>query len=280
MRTRAAVRQEVGRNTSGVGSAGRAVLATFTTVLLLVLLAPMLVLIAMSFSGADYVIFPPPSFDLKWYVSFFTTHDFVDAFLTSLQVALIAAVGATLLGIPATYVLVRRYFPGKRILEALFLSPLIVPQIIVGVGLLQLYTLWGVTSSTAGLIAAHIVAVLPYVTRTVGGALSTISPRVEEAAADLGANRLQILILVVAPMIKGGVLAGALFALIMSWINVEISIFLSATGSYTLPVLLYNYMEYSMTPIVIVAASMSIFVAVVLVLIIDRCIGLHSAMRL
>jgi putative spermidine/putrescine transport system permease protein len=277
MRTLAAARQS---NSAGVGPTGRVALAAFTTLMLLALLAPMAVLIVMSFSGADFVVFPPPSFGLKWYVRFFTTHDFVGAFLTSLQVALAAAAIATLLGIPAAYVLVRRYFPGKAILEAVFLSPLIVPQIIVGVGLLQLYTIWGAGSTTAGLIAAHVVAVLPYVTRTVGAALSTVSLRVEEAAADLGANKIEILTLVVAPMIKGGVLAGALFALIMSWINVEISIFLSATGSYTLPVLLYNYMEYSMTPIVIVASSMSIFVAVVVVLIIDRCIGLHSAMRL
>jgi putative spermidine/putrescine transport system permease protein len=131
-----------------------------------------------------------------------------------------------------------------------------------------------------GLIMAHIVAVLPYVIRTVGAALSTVHRNVEEAAADLGANQLEVLALVVVPMIKGGVLAGALFALIMSWINVEISIFITTTGTYTLPVLLYNYMEYSLTPVVVVAASVSILVAVALVAIIDRFIGLSSAMRL
>jgi putative spermidine/putrescine transport system permease protein len=82
------------------------------------------------------------------------------------------------------------------------------------------------------------------------------------------------------PVIKGGVLSGALFAMIMSWINVEVSIFLSATGTYTLPVLVYNYTEYSLTPLVIVAAALSMVVSALLVLIIDRCIGLSSAMRL
>ena len=175
--------------------------------------------------------------------------------------------------------LVRRRFLGRGLLAAIFLSPLMVPQIIVGVGLLQLYSLWGVSNTLFGLIAAHTVIVLPYVVRTVGAALTTVSPRIEEAAADLGANQVEVLVLVVVPSIKGGVLAAALFAMIMSWINVEVSIFLSATGTYTLPVLVYNYMEYSLTPIVIVAAAVSIFVSTLLVLLIDRCVGLQSAMR-
>jgi putative spermidine/putrescine transport system permease protein len=177
-------------------------------------------------------------------------------------------------------VLARYRFPGRAGLSAVFLSPLMIPQIIVGVGLLQLYTAIWTPNSVPGLVMAHIVAVLPYVIRTVGAALSTIDRNVEEAAADLGANQVEVLALVVAPMIKGGVLAGALFALIMSWINVEISIFLSTTGTYTLPVLLYNYMEYSLTPVVVVAAAVSILVAIALVAIIDRFIGLSSAMRL
>jgi putative spermidine/putrescine transport system permease protein len=206
--------------------------------------------------------------------------DFLSALWTSFEVAVAASLIATLIGLPAAYVLVRRRFPGRRALAAVFLSPLMVPQIIVGVGLLQLYTALGGANSLTGLVMAHVVAVLPYVIRTVGAALSTTNVSIEEAAADLGANQLEVLAFVVVPMIKGGVLAAALFALIMSWINVEISIFLTTTGSYTLPVLLYNYMEYSLTPVVVVAGSVSIVVAVALVAVIDRFIGLSSAMRL
>lgn len=267
-------------NTSGIGRTGQIVLGAISAVILLALMAPMIVLVVMSFSSGEYVVFPPTAFDLRWYYKFFTMSDFLAALLTSFEVAIAASIGATLLGFPAAYVLVRRRFPGRAALNAVFLSPLMVPQIIVGVGLLQLYTAMGAANSVPGLIMAHIVAVLPYVIKTVGAALSTANRNVEEAAADLGANQLEVLALVVVPMIKGGVLAGALFALIMSWINVEISIFLSTTGTYTLPVLLYNYMEYSLTPIVVVASSVSIGVAIVLVAVIDRFIGLGSAMRL
>lgn len=267
-------------NTSGIERTGCIALGTISALILLALLVPMLVLIVMSFSSADFVVFPPTGFALKWYAKFLTMNDFISAFVTSFEVAIAASIGASLLGLPAAYVLERYRFPGRGALAAIFLSPLMVPQIIVGVGLLQLYTAFGAANSVPGLVMAHIVAVLPYVIRTIGAALSTVNRNVEEAAADLGANQLEVLALVVAPMIKGGVLAGALFALIMSWINVEISIFLSTTGSYTLPVLLYNYMEYSLTPIVVVAAAVSILVAIVLVAVIDRFIGLSSAMRL
>jgi len=267
-------------NTSGIGRPGQIAIGTVSIVILSALLAPMIVLLVMSFSSADFVIFPPPGFSLKWYEKFFHMNDFLGAFMTSFEVAIAAAIGATLLGVPAAYALVRYRFPGRGVLRAIFLSPLMFPQIIVGVGLLQLYTWLGSANTVLGLIMAHIVAVLPYVIRTVGAALSTVHRNVEEAAADLGANQLEVLALVVVPMIKGGVLAGALFALIMSWINVEISIFITTTGTYTLPVLLYNYMEYSLTPVVVVAASVSILVAVALVAIIDRFIGLSSAMRL
>jgi len=267
-------------NTAGIGRTGQIAVGTVSIVILFALLAPMLVLLVMSFSSADFVIFPPPGFSLKWYEKFFQMSDFLGAFLTSFEVAIAASLGATLLGVPAAYALLRYRFPGRGVLRAIFVSPLMFPQIIVGVGLLQLYTWLGAANTVLGLIMAHIVAVLPYVIRTVGAALSTVDRNVEEAAADLGANQVEVLALVVVPMIKGGVLAGALFALIMSWINVEISIFISTTGTYTLPVLLYNYMEYSLTPVVVVAASVSILVAITLVAVIDRFIGLSSAMRL
>jgi putative spermidine/putrescine transport system permease protein len=195
-------------------------------------------------------------------------------------VAALAALCATILGLPASFVLVRKRFPGWTLLWQLLLSPLILPQIVLGLALLQMFSLFGLSTSFLGLMIAHTVAVVPYVVRTTSAALLNIDPRIEEAAADLGAGQLTRITLVVAPMIKGGVLAGALFAFIMSWINVEISIFLSETGTYTLPVLLYNFLEYSITTVVIVAAAMGIYVAVALVLLIDRFIGIDTAAKL
>ena len=154
------------------------------------------------------------------------------------------------------------------------------PQIILGVALLQVFTAMGVATSFTGLLLAHTVAVVPYVVRTVWASLVGIDPNIEEAAADLGASRLQVLTLVVAPVIKGGLLAGALFAFIMSWVNVEISILLSVTGGYTLPVMLFNFIEYSITTVVVAAASIAIYIALLLVLLVDWIVGIDSASKL
>ena len=265
---------------AGLGNLGTRLIALVAWIVLLGLLAPLVVLVGASFSEVDYVQFPPRGFSLRWYAAFFRDGVFTSALLLSTPVAFAAAALATVLGFPAAYVLVRKNFPGRPLAWSLFLSPLLVPQIILGVALLQLFSALGFATSFGGLLIAHVVAVMPYVIRTVGAALVSIDPRVEEAAADLGANRLQVMGLVVAPMVKGGLLAGALFAFIMSWVNVEISIFLSVTGGYTLPVVLFNYMEYSMTTVVVAAASIAIYVALALVVLIDRIVGIHTASKL
>lgn len=263
-----------------VGPQGRLSLRLFSYVMFVILLAPLIILIAASFAKQSYVEFPPTSFSVAGYIAFFTDSVFMRALLLSGEIALTSAIFATLIGFLAAYILVRKDFPGRGFLWGFLLSPLILPQIIFGVALLQFYTLLGFANTYVGLVIGHIVSVIPYVIRTVGASLLTVDPKIEEAAADLGASQLEILALVVAPVVRGGALAGALFAFIMSWVNVEISIFISATGTYTLPVVLYNYMEYSITTAVLAAASIGIYVAILLVLVIDRVVGIHTAAKM
>jgi putative spermidine/putrescine transport system permease protein len=277
-----ALAQGLGRSgrRAGIGRLGLWLVRLVAWAVLATLIAPLAVLIAASFSPGDYVHFPPQGFSLIWYVRFFADPIFLNSLILSAEIAVAAAILATIIGFPAAYILVRRRFPGRGLAQSIFLAPLLVPQIIMGVALLQFLSWFGIATSYFGLLIAHVVAVVPYVIRTVGAALLGIDPRVEEAAADLGATRLQMLMLIVAPMIKGGLLAGALFAFIMSWVNVEISIFLSVTGGYTLPVVLFNFMEYSITTVILAAASIAIYVAILLVLLIDRVVGIHTASKL
>lgn len=273
---------EMRRNTArkaGVTRSGVVLIRVVAWMVLAVLLAPLVVLVGASFSSLDYVSFPPKGFSLQWYAKFFGDPAFVNSLILSAEIAATASILATALGFPAAYVLVRKRFPGRKLAWTLLLSPLLVPQIILGVALLQVFTTLGMATSFTGLLLAHTVAVVPYVVRTVGASLVGIDPNVEEAAADLGASRLEVLMLVVAPMIKGGLLAGALFAFIMSWVNVEISIFLSVTGGYTLPVVLFNFIEYSITTVVVAAASIAIYIALVLVLLVDWIVGIDSASK-
>jgi len=265
---------------AGIGPAGRMLIRSSAWLVLIVLLVPLAILIGASFSASDYVHFPPQGFSLAWYGRFFADPIFLNSLVLSGEIALAASALATILGFPAAYVLIRKKFPGRTVAWNAFLSPLLVPQIVLGVALLQFFSALGIATSFIGLLAAHVVAVMPYVVRTVGATLLSVDVSVEEAAADLGASQLEVLVLVVAPMIKAGVLAGSLFAFIMSWVNVEISIFLSVTGGYTLPVVLFNFMEYSITTVVVAAASIAIYVAIVLVLVVDRVVGIHAASKL
>jgi putative spermidine/putrescine transport system permease protein len=265
---------------AGATSTGIVLIRAAAWLVLALLLAPLIVLVGASFSSVDYVSFPPRGFSLQWYEKFFADPAFVNSLILSAKIALASSALATLLGFPAAYILVRKRFPGRRLAWTLLLSPLLVPQIILGVALLQIFTALGLATSFTGLLLAHTVAVVPYVVRTVGASLVGIDPSIEEAAADLGASRLEILALVVAPVIKGGLLAGALFAFIMSWVNVEISIFLSVTGGYTLPVVLFNFIEYSITTVVVAAASIAIYIALILVLIVDAVVGIDSTSKL
>jgi putative spermidine/putrescine transport system permease protein len=265
---------------AGLTGPGIACIRVVAWLVLAALFAPLVVLIGASFSAVDYVSFPPKGLSLQWYGKFFRDPAFVNSLILSGQIAVASSLLATVLGFPAAYVLVRKRFPGRGLAWTLLLSPLLVPQIILGVALLQLFTAFGMATSFGGLLIAHVVSVVPYVVRTVGASLQLVNPSVEEAAADLGASRLEVMTLVVAPMIKGGLVAGAVFAFIMSWVNVEISIFLGVTGSYTLPVVLFNYIEYSVTTVVVVAASVAIYVAFALVLLVDRIVGIDSASKL
>lgn len=263
-----------------IGWQGRLGIRFFAYLMFVILLAPLVILIGASFAKQSYVEFPPTSFSLAGYRAFFSDPVFMRAFLLSGEIAATAAICATFIGFLAAYILVRKSFPGRGFVWGFLLSPLILPQIIFGVALLQFYTMLGLANSYIGLVIGHVVAVIPYVIRTVGASLLTVDPKIEEAAADLGASQIEILALIVVPVVRGGALAGALFAFIMSWVNVEISIFISATGTYTLPVVLYNYIEYSITTTLIAAASVGIYVAVLLVLVIDRFVGIHTATKL
>jgi putative spermidine/putrescine transport system permease protein len=247
--------------------------------LMFCLVAPLIVLIGASFSSDAYVSFPPNGFSLKWYVAFFQDPIFYDSLLLSGQLALAASLLATVVGFPVAYVLVRVRFPGRNLLSSLFLSPLIFPQIILGVALLQFFGKLGLNATFSGLLLAHTVTVIPFVIRAVGASLSLVDPNLEDAAADLGASPVKVLVLVVAPMVKGGLLAGFMFAFIMSWINVEVTIFLSTTGSYTLPVVMYNFIEYSISTVVVAAAAIAIYVAILLVVLIDALVGVDSALK-
>jgi len=156
-------------------------------------------------------------------------------------------------------------------------SPLVLPTIVLGVAILQYASALGFARSFLALFVGHVVLVTPYVIRTSLASLSGMEPAHEEAAQDLGATPLQTFFLITLPQIKPGVIAGALFAFINSWINVEVSIFNSTAQLVTIPVKLFNYIQFNIDPTLAAVSAATIYLAVLVVVAIDLAVGIEKA---
>ena len=182
-----------------------------------------------------------------------------------------------MLGVPVALVLLRGEVPAGQAIGALFLSPLILPPIVVGAALLQFATAVGIARTFWALFFGHVVLIIPYIVRTTLAALDRFNLSLEEAAQDLGASAPETFFLVIMPLIKPGIIAGALFAFIISWINVEISIFNTTASLMPIPVKLFNYIQYNVDPMIAAVSATTIYIAVIAVLLIDGVIGIERA---
>src|ERR1700736_5208075 len=227
---------------------GRALIGGTAWLVLIFLAVPLIVVIAISFTTTEYLSFPPVGMTTRWYAAVLGDPTFVEAFVISSELAALATAIALLLGIPAALVLARKDFPGRRVTSAAFLSPLVLPTIVLGAAILQYASGLGFARTFAALLVGHVVLVTPYVIRTALASLSGMEGVLEEAAQDLGATPAEKFFLVTLPLIKPGVIAGALFAFINSWINVEVSIFNSTSRLLTIPVKLFNYIQFNIDP--------------------------------
>lgn len=252
-------------------------LGLFSWLVVLYLVFPLVVLIAASFTATDYLSFPPKGLSLKWYARLAGNAGFLDAAWVSLKLAGVATLIALIIGIPTALVLTRQRFPGKSAISALFISPLLLPAIVIGVAMLQYAHLVGFARTFTALLVGHVVIMVPYIIRTTMASLEGLPMNIEEAAQDLGANRFETFFLITLPQIKPGVIAGGLFAFIMSWINVEVSIFNSTAELVPIPVKLFNYIQYNIDPLVAAISAVTIYVAFAVVFIIDALIGIDKA---
>lgn len=253
---------------------GRCVMMAIAWIALGYLFLPLLVIVGASFTASGYLTFPPQGLSVKGYAAFLSDPSYLDAFWVSTQLASASMATALVLGIPAALALARSSVRGRRFASGLFLSPLVLPHLVAGAALLQFASAAGFARSFFVLYVGHTVIVLPYVIRTVLPALGGAQRSMEEASQDLGAGAVATFFLVTLPQIKPHVVAGAFFAFIVSWINVELSIFNTKTGLETLPVKVFNYVQYTIDPMIAAVAASTIFVAIVVVAIVDASVGL------
>ncbi len=256
---------------------GGMLLTVFGVIAVIYFLLPLVIIVGTSFTTTAFLRFPPEGFTLAWYGKFLNDESYLQSMGLSAVLAASATVTAALLGVPVALVLSRGEVPGARAIAALFLSPLILPPIVVGAALLQFATAVGIARTFWALFFGHVVLIIPYVVRTTLASLARFNRSLEEAAQDLGATAPATFFLVTLPLIKPGIIAGALFAFIISWINVEISIFNTTASLMPIPVKLFNYIQYNVDPMIAAVSATTIYVAVIVVVILDRVIGIEKA---
>ncbi|HEV8439702.1 MAG TPA: ABC transporter permease [Methylomirabilota bacterium] len=240
------------------------------------LLLPLAIVVVAAFNAGNYFTFPPQGFSLKWFANFFRRREFMQALWLSIDLGFWTAVISTVAGTMASLVLVRGRFRGRDLLNAYVTSPLLLPQILTGVAMLQYFSLIGLAQTYAALLIGHVVVTTPYVIRTVSAVLYNFDLALEEAAQSLGASPVRAFFEVTLGLIKPGVVAGAVLAFAISFDNFTISLFLTSSRLTPLPIELFAYLKYSFDPTAAAASAVAIGVTLVLMVLIARFMGLEE----
>lgn len=223
-------------------------LKAVNAVIIIYLLAPILVVVATAFTTTAYPVFPPEGFTFRWFEKFLASREFVESVKVSTLLATSSTLVAAILGTSSAIALTRFPIPGKALISALLLSPILFPTIVLGLALLVFSTRIGLSGTFINLVCAHVVLITPFVIRMVMVSLARFDPAIEEAARNLGAGRWRTFFLITLPLILPGVLAGSVFAFILSFDELVVTLFLTAPGLQTLPIRIYTYVEYSSDP--------------------------------
>lgn len=265
--------------------AGGAAKIAFMAMVYLFLLAPLIVVVGASFNGAEgsFINFPPTNLTWKWYGRMDSSQ--LRALGVSIALGLSTAFAAALLGVPAAIGLVRAKFKGKALVAAILRSPLQIPAVVIGVAFLKMYyTVGNVTGYYAvgtmvGLFLAHLFMVLPYVISAVAAVLQRFNMRLEEAALSLGASRWSVFRRVTLPIIMPGIYTGCIYAFLVSFGDVPVSLFLAANGLSTFPVEVFQAMQFDFNPAVLATSSAIVVGSIVVMVGLQRLVGMETLLR-
>ncbi|MFC5308716.1 ABC transporter permease subunit [Azospirillum picis] len=239
----------------------------YSALVMVFLVAPALVVVPIAFTSSPFLDFPPPGYGLKWFAVYFQSDLWLGATLRSFGVAFATAVLATLVAGLAALALARSTSRWRGTIFALFLAPMIVPRIVIAVGLFYLFAQIGLVATDLGLVIGHTVLALPFAFVAIAAVVKGHDWRLDQAAATLGANRLQTLLRVTVPLIRGGLVAAFLFAFITSFDELTVAIFVSGGVKTTLPKQMWDDMILQLNP-TLAAVSVVVFLIVMALLVI------------
>lgn len=250
-------------------------------VALTILLVPVLVVVMAGLNSGDFLSFPPEGLSLRWIAAFLGSRIFLPAFGVSFGLALLTTIISTILGTMTAIFLTRSQSHLTGVLRGLFVLPVVLPGIILGLALYVFYS-WsdiGLARSFAGLLIGHVLVTMPFVVATITAALVDFDLSVEEAARSLGATPWQAFRKVTLPIIAPGISAGTIFAFIISFGQFELTLFLATPDLQTLPIAIYTSLRYAFEPTAAAAGIFAIALVITSTLVASRLVNLKHLLN-
>ncbi|SDH54351.1 ABC transporter permease [Variovorax sp. OV700] len=246
----------------------------------ILLVAPTAIVVVTSFTSGYSLKFPPPGYSWRWYEALWNdSPELIEAFLLSLKLAGTATVLSIVLAVAAALALARRREAWARTVEAVFLSPLMLPTLAIGLSLLMLFNLAGSGLSFGTLVIGHMAITAPYILRTTAASLSQLDGSLLECAGALGASRLHAFRTVTLPLIAPGIAAGAFIGFMYSFDNVTVSLFLSDARSEVLPLRMWHIIEGSLDVRAAAVSGVLVAATVVLMVVMERLAGISRHVK-
>ncbi|MDP3842781.1 MAG: ABC transporter permease [Oxalobacteraceae bacterium] len=249
----------------------------FNLLALVFLVLPILVIIPLSFSDSTFLSYPMPGYSMRWYENLIQSDAWVSAAKNSFIVAPMATLIATVLGTLAAVGLNKADFPGKGLLMAVLISPMVVPAVVVGVGMYIFFAQIGLADSYTGLILAHAALGAPFVVTTVSATLQGFNHNLVRASQSLGASPLTTFFRITLPVIAPGLISGALFAFATSFDEVVITLFVAGPNQTTLPRQMFTGIRENISPTIAALATILIIFSTCLLLVLEWLRGRNKA---
>lgn len=224
------------------------------------LLVPVVFIAALSFGSSQWLVFPPPSWTLKWYSQLFNDPRWLESAWTSFEIGVLVTICSVFLGLLASFALVRGSFPGRKFVRGLFLTPMVLPVVVFAVALYALYLRVGLSGTLIGFVLAHTILAFPFAVISITNSLAGFDKSIEDAAVLCGATPLQAKLKITLPAIRLGLFSAALFSFLISWDEVVVAIFMASPTLQTLPVRIWGALRQDLSPVI--ASVSTILVAI------------------
>jgi putative spermidine/putrescine transport system permease protein len=242
------------------------------------MLAPILVVCFVAFTPEGYLSFPTDRWSLRWFYAIARYPEFVSAFWRSLWLGALSSAIAVTISVPAALAIARYRFAGRDAMTALFMSPLMIPHVVLGIAFLRFFTQIGLGGTFAGLVLSHIVIVLPFALRLTLASAVGLDRAIEHAAVSLGASEWTVLKRITLPLIVPGLASGWALAFINSFDEVTMTVFIAAPGTETLPVRMFLYIQDNIDPLVTSVSACVIAITMTALILLDHFYGLDRVL--